>query len=335
MGKRRKGGTEENRRTNEPILGVYLIEHTMIRFLYAYTNQNYKIMIDFNDKKLDYAKRMGYVDDSDPNWEYSFVGAWLKKYPNRVGILETFKSVCGHTPTWDDITDRTLKEVRDVLETKMCGNSLRSTFLKIKAVINDNKEEVSIPTSRSKEILKQKIEPCKNIYLTPDEILRFSKVDVSSNKEKYIQAVFVISCLTGCRHSDAVCIKKNNIEKGALHYVSIKTRKLSYVRSSRLLEKFIDVKESLGDMTVSDNYFNLVLKDIAKKAEINELVSVFNAGEKIVGEKWKFMKSHTGRRSFVTNKFEEGYTIEQIMRAAGHSSVAMTMGYISCEVEAI
>lgn len=292
-------------------------------------------MIDFNNPKLKHAKKMGYVNENDPDWEYTFVGAWLKKYPNRVGILDTFKSVCGHVPQWDDITDRTLKEVRDALETKMCANSLRSTFLKIKAVINDNKNEVNIPTNRSKEILKQKLEPCKNVYLTPEEIVRFSEIKVKSVKEKYIQAVFIISCLTGCRHSDAVCIKMDNIEKGALHYVSIKTRKLSYVRSSNMLEKYIQTKESLGNVEVSDKYFNTVIRDIAKKAGINEVVSVFNAGEKIVGEKWQFVRSHTGRRSFVTNKFAEGYSIEQIMRAAGHSSVGMTMGYISSEVEAI
>lgn len=294
-------------------------------------------MIDFNDKRLNHAKKLGFVKENDPEFEYTFVGAFLKKYPDRAGVLQTIKEVVGHTPEWEDLTDRTLKELRDAFAEKMCANSLRSTFLKIKAVINDNRHEVYIPTKRFKDVLKQKAEPSKNIFLTKDEIDRFAKVETRAGKERLVQTIFLISCFTGCRHSDAVNIKKENIENGVLHYVSIKTSKLAYIKSSEKLEKLIELKDLLylAKTSVSENAFNKMVRNIARRAGINERVSVFNAGKELIGEKWQFVKSHTGRRSFVTNKLLEGYPLEKIMLAAGHTSIDMTQRYICSDAEAI
>ena len=66
------------------------------------------------------------------------------------------------------------------------------------------------------------------------------------------------------------------------------------------------------------------------KAGINELVSVYMRGEFRDDEKWKFVSSHTARRSFATNLYKKGVDIYTISQLCGHSSIEMTKKYICC-----
>lgn len=43
---------------------------------------------------------------------------------------------------------------------------------------------------------------------------------------------------------------------------------------------------------------------------------------------WKFISSHTARRSFATNLYLRGGDLYMISKLMGHSSVTMTEGYI-------
>lgn len=55
---------------------------------------------------------------------------------------------------------------------------------------------------------------------------------------------------------------------------------------------------------------------------------IFRKGKYEVGEKWKFVASHTARRSFATNLAELDVPLVQIAKRMGHNDVKMTMRYI-------
>ena len=73
-----------------------------------------------------------------------------------------------------------------------------------------------------------------------------------------------------------------------------------------------------------------MVKRICCGAGINTEVSVYMRGQFQTGEKWRYIASHTARRSFATNLFKRGVDILTISKLCGHSSVEMTKQYICC-----
>ena len=65
---------------------------------------------------------------------------------------------------------------------------------------------------------------------------------------------------------------------------------------------------------------------------------MFHAGKEETGKKYRFISSHTGRRSFATNLSKKGVPLEQIAVMMGHTSngkpnIQMTMRYIVGKTE--
>lgn len=278
-------------------------------------------------KSLAEARKRGYLDNVDESgFKYTFVGAWLSKYPNRVGILDSLKKIVGRIPQWEDLTDRTMKEFKDELESRMCANSVHSIFQRLKAVLNDNKMEVDIPSKRYDAILKKKGEPSQGTFLTESEISMFENVKTLSESEEYTKAIFLISCYTGCRHSDAVRMETENIQDGVLTYVSQKTKTKSTLPAHRNIYKYIGKFPS--NVYQSDVTMNANIRALAQRAGINTKVKVFKAGVEITAPKYELISSHTARRSFCTNLRLRGVDLLTICRLAGHSSIEMTQRYI-------
>ena len=283
--------------------------------------------MNLNDKSFDVARKRGYlVNANEREFKYTFVGAWLSKHPDRVSLLDTLKDIVGGVPTWEDITDRNMKELKEALEKRMCANSVRSYFLRLKAILNDNKMEVSIPSTRYSAILKKKEEPSQGTYLTEKEIEAFENVQTYTENEAYTKAVFLISCYTGCRHSDAMNIEAENIHNGVLSYVSQKTRIESQLPAHKNIYKYLGKFPT--DYAIGDNVLNDNIRSLAERAGINERIKVFKAGKAIIAPKYELLSSHSARRSFCTNLFMRGVDILTISRLAGHSSTQMTQRYI-------
>ena len=92
-----------------------------------------------------------------------------------VAYIEHFRKLIGHIPTWDDITDLNLEEYVEVIRRHYSGNSARTNFAEIKAIINRHKFEVDIPSKRFAQILTMRAEPSQSIYLTEDEIEKIDR----------------------------------------------------------------------------------------------------------------------------------------------------------------
>src|SRR3712207_5505182 len=66
----------------------------------------------------------------------------------------------------------------------------------------------------------------------------------------------------------------------------------------------------------------------------NKKVAIYRAGQNITCEKWEIIGSHVGRKSFVTNLYLAGVSIEDIAMMVGHFSngkpnIVMTYGYVA------
>lgn len=85
------------------------------------------------------------------------------------------------------------------------------------------------------------------------------------------------------------------------------------------------------------NQKNTTIKSIAKRAKINEdyILEKTLGCEKvcITKPKYKFISSHTARRSFCTNAFNAGVPPHLIMVISGHKSEKVFYNYIKANTK--
>lgn len=291
-------------------------------------------MTDYNSKTFRTARNKGYMVLADTNinaWKKTLVGVYLTKYPNRTSDLDMLREVTDESlPNWEHLTDRVLKNYRDLVLEQISSNTARTTFARIKSVLNDMKDEVDIPSIRFADILKAKKEPTQNVYLNESEIFRLEGLEVNDEREQYVKSVFLICCYTGCRHSDAIRLTEENIDinTNTISYVSQKTRIEASLPCHRNLRNHIGKFDPSIDMY--DYEFNDIIRDLCHRARIISREKVFKGGKEVVGQKWELVASHTARRSFVTNLYLRGVDLETIAKLAGHTSSQMTSRYVCC-----
>jgi integrase len=183
------------------------------------------------------------------------------------------------------------------------------------------------------------------ITLTLDEIQKIKETNYDSDKLNITRDWLLIGCFTGQRVSDLLRMKKSMILTIANHRLieleQVKTKKTVQVPIHFEVE--IILKKRKGHfpplfakaMDSNSTMFNKNLKEVCKIAEINELVignlnnHSTNRYEKGEFPKWKFISSHTCRRSFCTNFYaQREYPTPLLMSVSGHSTETMFLEYI-------
>ena len=201
----------------------------------------------------------------------------------------------------------------------------------LKSIISEYSDEYEPPRDY-KKVLGVRADTCQNVYLTLEEIERFSKYEPKSRAEWIIKNQFLIGCLTGARHSDYINFTRQNLQDDCLQYVSVKTHIKASIPISPAIIRLIDENEKNGFVGIAfaDVYFRNVVKRICRSIGLDESISIYYHGKQRTGKKWEFIASHTARRSFATNLYKLGVDIYTISRLCGHTSVEMTKTYICC-----
>ncbi len=289
--------------------------------------------------------RQGYFSDyHGAEWRHAtFTGAYLWKYPRYINVVRIFEKLVGHRPTWDDVTDDNLRDLFEELESQYAPNTTHMLCATIKALIRENDATRHIKSGKFASILKRKVETTQFVYLTDEEIDRVVKYVPHGLRENYVHRIFIIECLAGARISDCMRITSENIDETGrfLVYVTQKTKTEVRVPIHRRLRQFLvngGPKTKVDMSYLMRGQFNAIIRDICRKVGINKRVKIVGAGKEQYGEKWQFVSSHTGRRSFATNLSKKGVALEQIALMMGHMSrntpnVMMTKGYICGKME--
>ncbi len=270
------------------------------------------------------------------NWKYdSFYGAYIWKHPNRVAVLEIFTGILGHYPEWADLTDNNLRELFEAIKKRYAPNSARTFSAEICALIRQHDENAEIPSVKYAKILKGKRHPSQAIYLTSDEIKLIHEYYPLLPYKRRFKRLFMLECLTGARFSDCERLSTENLSDDGrtLVYIAQKTKIEVRVPVHRLVRQYLvkSPTEPSGKFALS--LYNDTIREICCNCGIDDKVKIYSAGKEKVGEKWEFVSSHTGRRSFATNLAKKHVAIEQIALMMGHISgnvpnIAMTQRYI-------
>lgn len=257
-------------------------------------------------------------------WKKTFVGAFFSKYTALGTIMHLSGSLEKDIPQWEDLTLPNLSDFKDYLQTKVARNTAVYYVRLLSAVMNiyiDN-----IPAKNFKTALKTKREPSQHVALTEEEVERIHNYRPRSVAEHDIKRAFMLECLCGARSCDIANITEDNIKDGWLTYISQKTKTETSVPVHRHLMQYLNDKPHKKEH--SSALVGLVLKRICRKCGINEEIKLFNKGMWRTEPKWKFVNSHTARRSFATQLALRGVPVATISKLMGHSSTMMTSRYI-------
>ncbi|WP_333615704.1 tyrosine-type recombinase/integrase [Bacteroides pyogenes] len=297
-----------------------------------------KQLTEEQQQRFSSAIKHGFITAEAPQNTHTFVWTWIKKHPNRVTTLVRLREIIGHAPRWEDITDDVISDLKDDMEFQMAPNSVKTICAELKAVLNRNKATKPIKSETFGTILKAKKVPSQNIYLTKSEIQRIYDYKPKTEREKYVRRIFLIECVTGARNIDCRKFTLANIhtedDEEVLTYVPQKHPVVVNVPAHKWLKELLaeDYPERLKNLRIS--HFNNVLKWICRQCGINKKVAIYRAGQNITCEKWEIIGSHVGRKSFVTNLYLAGVSIEDIAMMVGHFSngkpnIVMTYGYVA------
>lgn len=189
------------------------------------------------------------------------------------------------------------------------------------------------------------------IYLELPEFRSLLNLNLSENsKLSRVRDWFCFQCLTGQRFSDIANLKWQDIVKdseGKLwwHLFQIKGNKPEMVEipivapAENILNNLIKEKNSPNVFqAISNQKFNEYIKDVCEQAGIKSHVNnVKYSGKKAIslsGPKYKFISSHTARKTFVTISHHYGNMTKEAIRAVtGHVNDKMLNVYLGKDIK--
>lgn len=258
----------------------------------------------------------------------TFKEAFTHKYPGYGKILQYFKDSTGVEMTWENITKVRLIKFGNYLQQHIAPSSARQYCAKVRSVLNDYRDEEEADVPEFGKVLSLRNAAITRVYLTDKELEAFCKVKPLSAVEKGVKERFILSAFTGARHSDAIRLDDTNIVDGNIVYISQKTHVESVVPCKPIVREIL--KHNLEIRNCAESTFNETLRSLCARAGITQIVKCMKGIGESKGEKYKYVTSHTGRRSFATNLYLRGCDIYTISRMLGHTSVEMTANNYIC-----
>lgn len=293
--------------------------------------------LSFERNKLYQAAiQAGYFDGYEAaprDWNHSFVGTFLLKWPKRKKTLDRIREITGHVPEWEDLTDDVIGDfVLDLQDDEVTASTAKTLCAELKAVLNRNRRKV--PSTEFADMLRIKSETSQAVYLTREEITRIMDYPVVGDIERFVRRNFVVECLTGARLCDAERLSIDNCDMttGTLSYVPDKTPGIIVTLP---VDEGMRLRDFLSDRYTRPcgvNVFNDAVRRICKNCGIDEQKTVFRHGQTVTEKKYMLVSSHTGRRSFATNLYVAGVSLEDIAMMMGHGkNIETTKRYICAE----
>ena len=171
------------------------------------------------------------------------------------------------------------------------------------------------------------------VYLKESELVKLYQYDLSGNTRlEQVRDLFVFGSFVGLRFSDFSDVKPQNIQRIDKDlFLRIKTKKMGNrvtIPCNPIVQDIFKRYEHMPNKlprAISNQKFNDYIKEVCKLAGLLEKGRLESNSDL---ELWECISSHTARRSFATNLYNEGFPILDIMKITGHKTEKSFLGYI-------
>lgn len=265
---------------------------------------------------------------SKHNGKEIYIKAWVYK---------TFVSYFGDKVTWDEIDSVFMYKLEQkLIEHNLTKNSQCAFMSRIKAVLHEGLKLKYCTNTDFMDFGIRREEP-DNTYLTEDEIKKL--VQWRNNNKKSViynrtADLFLLGIYTAQRRSDVVRMSVDNIVGNTFRFTQQKTGTSVILPLSSKIKEIIE--RNGGRMEPVSNY-GLYIKNICKWAGIDTpFETTKTVGDRKVtfrGPKWKFVGSHTARRTGATMLYKAGVPLKQCMMITGHKTEGIFLRYICISKE--
>lgn len=172
-----------------------------------------------------------------------------------------------------------------------------------------------------------------SVHLNESEIILLYNMDLSGKPRlQQVRDLFVFGCFVGLRFSDFSDVRPENIVEIDMElYLRIKTKKMGNrvtIPCNPIVREIFSRYDSMPNKlprSVSNQKFNLYIKEVCQMAGLSQKGRLENQPDQ---ELWQCVSSHTARRSFATNLYNEGFPILDLMKITGHRTEKAFLQYI-------
>ena len=175
-----------------------------------------------------------------------------------------------------------------------------------------------------------------NIALNKSEIDAMYKLDLAD--KPYLDRVrdmFVIGCKTGLRFSDIYAIQKHNIEGDLIRLKTYKGTTKVTIPILKETRSILSKYDYQLPSSISNQKFNEYVKEVGRLAGLDniERTSIDRAtGEDVdFKPKYELISTHTARRSFCTNMYNDSVPIMAICAMTGHKTETEFLKYLKVD----
>lgn len=260
-----------------------------------------------------------------------------KQQRDYIRTFEDLKAFCKHKRKQYNFKDIDLDFYNDFIEflqkKNLAQNTIGKKFRVLKVFLNAATEEGYNTNLRytSKRFISVS-EKTENVYLDERELRQIYDLDLSENPRlDKVRDVFLVACWTGLRYGDLRNIP-GNVNGDFIEIEQSKTGNEVIIPLHHTVKAILEKYDNNLPKPISNQKFNDYVKDVVKLAGINEGFhkGITKGGQKISKkyEKWELVSSHTGRRSFATNLYKQGFPSYSIMQITGHKTETAFLKYI-------
>jgi integrase len=250
-------------------------------------------------------------------------------------LLEEYQKVNREKLDFDKITPLFFSKFNSFLIDKknMLNNTANKNIQFLKSFLiwaNNN----NYTDNNSYKSFRSKFETNEVIYLTEKELMTLYNLQLDDERLKRVRDIFVFQCFTGVRYSDIQNISREDISTATWKVRTQKTHQIIEIPLNSyaiyILAKYSEYPQPLP--VISNQKMNSYLKELCKKAKINELVKVvqYKGSERIetTYNKYEVVGTHTARRTFISLSLQKGMKPDVIMAITGHTTYRMMQKYL-------
>lgn len=191
-----------------------------------------------------------------------------------------------------------------------------------------------VTTNAAYSQFKAYSEDADTIYLNEKELEELAALDLEdSPRLMAVRDMFLVGCYTGLRFSDFIKFDHTNIENGFIEITQEKTAKPVVIPIHETVERIISKYGGVLPAPISNQKMNDYLSEVCGKVDcLKKTIRAARTqgGEKVItaAPKYKFVSTHTARRSFATNEYLAGTPVITIMAITGHKTEKDFLRYI-------
>lgn len=204
----------------------------------------------------------------------------------------------------------------------------------IKMIMNEAKEDELHNESGylSRAFVKPDYET-DTIAISKDQMKQIEKLDLMDKPAlSNVRDLFLVGCYSGLRFSDFSDLEVESIEKNFIRVKQQKTGDRVTIPVMKKMAKLLDRYDGGFPRPISNQKFNLYIKEVFDLAGLNHLIRVrkTTGGQESFDQVpfHKLISSHTARRSYATNMFKAGVPVMLIMAITGHKTESAFLRYI-------